>query len=58
MTPPVVDAAAEAALAVLGWRADRHPQELELTAISFTPGLDATRLVRRPYLTSGDSDLV
>lgn len=52
------DPAAEAILISRGWRPHRHPQGLGLSAVSFLPDLDARGLVRRCYVTLGDSDLV
>lgn len=52
------DAAAVRVLSRRGWRRERHPQDLHLTAVSLTPGLDVHPLVPRFYVTLGDSDLV
>jgi hypothetical protein len=52
------DPPAEETFARLGWRRQEHPEHLQLTAVSFHPGVDGVRLIRRLYLTMGDSDLV
>lgn len=51
------DATAEAVLSKRGWLSAPHPQ-VKLTALSFLPGVDGNDVVRRCYLTMGDSDLV
>jgi hypothetical protein len=52
------DTAVDAFLAHRGWNRGLHPAHLEMTAISFNPGLDADNLVRRFYFTMGDTDLI
>lgn len=52
------DPRAAAVLERRGWRRQSHPEDLHLTAVSLTPGLDVAPLVPRFYVTLGDSDLV
>jgi hypothetical protein len=51
------DAAAEVVFSARDWASTPHPQ-VKLTALSFQPGVDGNDVVRRYYLTMGDSDLV
>jgi hypothetical protein len=52
------DASAATTLADRGWERGHHPADLEMTATSFNPALDANDLVRRFYFTMGDADLI
>lgn len=52
------DPSAERALRSAGWSAAPHPQQLEMSAISFRPDLDLEGLLPSLYVTMGDSDLV
>lgn len=52
------DRRAETFLADRAWLATQHPQALEVSAVSLFPTVDASEVVRRCYLTLGDSDLV
>lgn len=52
------DAAAAAVLARRGWEQGCHPERLHMTTSSYDDALDGDDLVRRFYVTMGDSDLV
>ena len=41
-----------------GWERVEHPQQLHMTSVLFDSTLDRADLIRRFYLTMGDSDLV
>jgi hypothetical protein len=51
------DEAAAAVLRARGWRLGHHPAQLQMTVVSFDPDLDGADLLRRFYVTMGDSDL-
>jgi hypothetical protein len=51
------DPAAAAILGSAGWEPGHHRQRLHMTSVLFEPALDGARLIRRFYLTMGDSDL-
>jgi hypothetical protein len=51
------DAAAAAVLGVRGWQLGHHPARLQMSVVAFDPGLDGADLLRRYYVTMGDSDL-
>lgn len=51
------DPAAAQILEACGWAAAPEPRALHLTAVAFDPTLEAAGVVRRFYLTMGDSDL-
>lgn len=51
------DPAAETVFSARGWATAPHPK-VKITALSFQPGVDGNEIVRRCYLTMGDSDLV
>jgi hypothetical protein len=51
------DAGAEEVFSTRGWTSAPHPH-VKLSSLSFQPGVDGNDVVRRCYLTLGDSDLV
>lgn len=52
------DAPARAALEAAGWTEVPHPLALKLSSVPLTAEIDGRDLVRRLYVTTGDTDLV
>jgi hypothetical protein len=52
------DREAERILETRGWIRGAHPAQLQMTALSFDPGLSHDNFLDRFYLTTADSDLV